>query len=43
MPQLLRPALHEVRSRVFDSGRWSGYQPRDGDSVIATYSKCGTT
>jgi len=32
-----------VRSRVFDSTRWSGYRPRDGDVVIATYSKCGTT
>jgi aryl sulfotransferase len=32
-----------VRSRVFDSARWSGYRARDGDIVIATYSKCGTT
>jgi aryl sulfotransferase len=43
MPQLLRAPLDEVRTRVFDSRRWSGYQPRDGDIVIATYSKCGTT
>lgn len=32
-----------VRSRVFDSARWAGYQPRSDDIVIATYSKCGTT
>jgi aryl sulfotransferase len=32
-----------VRSRIFDSARWAGYQPRSDDIVIATYSKCGTT
>lgn len=43
MPTLVRPPLCELRSRVFDSVRWQGYRPRDGDIVIATYSKCGTT
>ena len=43
MPQLVRPPSIEVRSRVFDSARWSGYRPRPDDIVIATYSKCGTT
>lgn len=43
MPELLRPALREIRSRVFDSARWNGYRPREGDVIIATYSKCGTT
>jgi aryl sulfotransferase len=43
MPELLRPAQREVRSRVFDSARWTGYRPREGDIVIATYPKCGTT
>lgn len=38
-----RPPLREVRSRVFDSARWSGYRPRSDDIIIATYSKCGTT
>jgi aryl sulfotransferase len=28
---------------VNDSTRWDHYQPRDGDIVIATYPKCGTT
>ena len=28
---------------VVDSTRWDYYQPRDGDIVIATYPKCGTT
>ena len=26
-----------------DSGRWDHYKPRDGDVVVATYPKCGTT
>ena len=38
-----RPALREVRSRVFDSARWHDYRPRSDDIIIATYSKCGTT
>lgn len=43
MPELVRSPSIEVRSRVFDSARWSGYRPRPDDIVIATYSKCGTT
>jgi aryl sulfotransferase len=43
MPKLVRAPLIEVRSRVFDSGRWAGYQPRGDDIIIATYPKCGTT
>jgi aryl sulfotransferase len=43
MPKLIRPALREVRSRIFDSARWAHYAPRPDDIVIATYSKCGTT
>ncbi|MEP5938161.1 MAG: sulfotransferase domain-containing protein [Erythrobacter sp.] len=42
-PKLLREATVEARSRYFDSARWSGYQPRSDDMVIATYPKCGTT
>jgi aryl sulfotransferase len=38
-----RAPSREVRSRVFDSGRWRAYQPRGDDIIIATYSKCGTT
>lgn len=38
-----RPALREVRSRVFDSARWRDYRPRSDDIIIGTYSKCGTT
>ena len=26
-----------------DSTRWEHYRARDGDIVIATYAKCGTT
>jgi aryl sulfotransferase len=43
MPKLVRPALCEVRTRVFDSARWAGYRPRPDDIIVATYSKCGTT
>ena len=43
MPTLLRAPLRVVRSRVYDSARWDGYQPRESDIVIATYAKCGTT
>jgi aryl sulfotransferase len=43
MPALLRPALRDVRSRIFDSARWEAYVPREGDIIIGTYPKCGTT
>lgn len=42
-PKLIRPALHQPRSRVFEAARWDGYAPRPDDIVVATYSKCGTT
>ena len=28
---------------TFDGARWDHYRPRDGDIIIATYPKCGTT
>lgn len=43
MVELLTAPRRAVRSWVFDSERWAGYQPRPDDIVIATYSKCGTT
>jgi aryl sulfotransferase len=43
MTALVRAPQREVRSRIFDSAYWAGYQPRDGDVVIATFPKCGTT
>ena len=42
-PQLIRDATTQARSRYFNSARWSGYQPRSDDIIIATYPKCGTT
>jgi aryl sulfotransferase len=43
MPELLRAPTREVRTPVLDSHRWDRFEPRDGDIVIATFSKCGTT
>ncbi len=41
--RLIRPALREVRSRVFDSAAWDDFPFRADDIVISTYPKCGTT
>lgn len=43
MPRLLRAPRRQVRSYAFDSARWDGYRPREGDIIIATYPRCGTT
>lgn len=43
MPQLLRAPTREVRTLVLDSHRWDRFEPRDGDIIIGTFSKCGTT
>jgi aryl sulfotransferase len=42
MMQMHAPT-REVRSWTTDSRRWAQYTPRDGDIVIATAPKCGTT
>jgi aryl sulfotransferase len=36
-------ALRRYRAVVSDSARWDGFQFRDGDIVISTPPKCGTT
>jgi aryl sulfotransferase len=36
-----RPKIYKTWAS--DSTRWESYHPRDGDVVIATYVKCGTT
>lgn len=39
-----KPALTRVyRNHHLDSTRWAGYQPRDGDVIITTSYKSGTT
>lgn len=40
---LNRSANRVVRNWVMDSRQWSSYQPREGDVVIATAPKVGTT
>ena len=39
----VRPALRQYRTWTSDSRRWDGYRPRQGDIIIATYPKSGTT
>lgn len=36
-------SLVRYRNLVMDSARWDGFEFRDGDIVISTPSKCGTT
>jgi len=43
MPELVRGPIRTLRSATVDSRRWSRFQPRDGDIVIGTFAKCGTT
>ena len=43
MPKLLRAPVRHYNTPVADSRRWDRFQPRDGDIIIATFAKCGTT
>lgn len=43
MPKLLRAPTREYVTAIMDSHRWDNFQPRDGDILVATYPKCGTT
>ncbi|HEX2383459.1 MAG TPA: sulfotransferase domain-containing protein [Acidimicrobiales bacterium] len=36
-------ALRRYRSLIMDSRRWDGFELRDGDIIITTPAKCGTT
>ncbi len=40
---LSRAPTRVIRNWICDSGQWSGFRPRDGDVVIATAPKVGTT
>ena len=43
-PAAARPErLHRYETATSDSARWDAYRPRDGDIVITTAPKCGTT
>lgn len=39
LPKRNRSHIDEMR----DSGRWDHYSPREGDVIVTTYPKCGTT
>jgi aryl sulfotransferase len=43
MPKLLRAPMRVFRSPAVDSRRWDRFQPCDGDIIIGTFAKCGTT
>ena len=43
MPELQRAPERMVQSPATDSRRWDSFRPRDGDIVVATFPKCGTT
>jgi aryl sulfotransferase len=43
MTTLVRAPTREYRSPIMDSHRWDNFRPRQGDVVVATYPKCGTT
>ncbi|MBT53456.1 MAG: hypothetical protein CMF72_08660 [Mameliella sp.] len=37
------PALRDYKDTLTDSRRWGAFTPRDGDIVVSTPPKCGTT
>ena len=39
----LKPAAVTYRGAFTDAGRWAGFKPRQGDIIVCTPSKCGTT
>lgn len=43
MPHLSRPASRTYREGIVDSTRWAAFVPRDGDIVVNTPPKSGTT
>lgn len=43
MPRLVQAPSREYLTPIMDSHRWDGFRPRDGDILVATYPKCGTT
>jgi aryl sulfotransferase len=43
MPTLVSAPTRTYRGWTIDSRRWADYRPREGDIVIVTYPKCGTT
>ncbi|HEY2709536.1 MAG TPA: sulfotransferase domain-containing protein [Caulobacteraceae bacterium] len=42
-PLALPERLHRYETAAADSQRWDSYRPRDGDIIVTTAPKCGTT
>jgi hypothetical protein len=40
---VLPERLHRYETATADSQRWDAYRPRDGDVIVTTAPKCGTT
>ena len=43
MTALASAPVRDYRTMVMNGARWQGYRPREGDVIVATYPKCGTT
>ena len=40
---VLSPARRTYRGEITDPGRWATWTPREGDILVCTPPKCGTT
>ena len=43
MPTLLRAPTRGYSTPIVDAKRWEAFQPREGDIIVTTAPKCGTT
>jgi len=43
MPDLIRPAIRHYKGEASDPSRWDHFTPRDGDVILSTPPKAGTT
>ena len=43
MAALVNEPTRNYHTMIMNSARWDDYRPRNGDVIVATYPKCGTT